>query len=268
MSAEAAPPSVTPAAAAPTPRLTRRFTPPSGWGPIFIELAIVVLGVMIALAAGQAVESWVWHKKASDGEAAIRRDIDTLVPVLAEQVAVQPCVDAQLDGLAQAVLRSGDVLAAVRDLSGGEGRPSTIFRPTRPLLFGAWESLVADGTATRLAADRRGLYSALAAELALLRSLNDEADRVDGRLSVLAYPMEVDPGVRKDLLVEIAEQRNRLGLAALIALQSLDGLRSAGLMPDDKVIDGEMEGVASQWPPTCRALGKPPLDFRGLLKPR
>lgn len=256
-----------PASPAAGPALSRRFFPPQGWGPILTELVIVVLGVMIALAAGQAAESWSWRKKAVDGEAAVQRDLETLVPYLFEQVAVLPCVDAQLGRLSKSLLDSGSTLAPAADLDGEDGnQPQVVERPTRPTMFGAWETLVADGTATHFAADRRKFYTDMASELDLLRSLNEESDRVDGRLSVLGYPLELDPGVRKDLLVEIAEQRDRAGLSALIALQAMVGLRQEGLMSDDKVVDGWMEDMRKRWPAVCQRLDKPPFDPRSLLK--
>lgn len=261
-----------PASPAAGPALSRRFFPPQGWGPILTELVIVVLGVMIALAAGQAAESWSWRKKAVDGEAAVQRDLETLVPVLFEQVANQPCVDAQLERLSKSVLDSGSTLAPaayLADLDGVDGTLSRVVaHPSRPILFGAWETLVVDGTATHFAADRRKFYSDMASELDLLRSLNDQSDRVYARLYVLSYPLELDPGVRKDLLVEIADQRGRAGLAALVAFQAIAGIRQEGLMSDDKVVDGWMEDIRKEWSAVCQRLGKPPSDPRSLLKSR
>lgn len=40
-----------------------RVKPPNGWNAVVWELAIVVLGVLIALGAQQVVEEWEWRKK-------------------------------------------------------------------------------------------------------------------------------------------------------------------------------------------------------------
>ena len=43
-----------------------RFSPSMGWRAFWSEIVIVVLGVVIALAANEAVQEWNWRNKVKD----------------------------------------------------------------------------------------------------------------------------------------------------------------------------------------------------------
>lgn len=47
----------------------QRFSPSMGWPAFWSEILIVVLGVVIALAANEAVEEWNWRTRVKDAEA-------------------------------------------------------------------------------------------------------------------------------------------------------------------------------------------------------
>lgn len=53
----------------------RRFSPSMGWRAFWSEIVIVVLGVVIALAANEAVQEWNWRNKVEDAEARLQGDI-------------------------------------------------------------------------------------------------------------------------------------------------------------------------------------------------
>ena len=60
-----------------------RLNPPNGWNAVAWELAIVVLGVVIALGAQQAVETARWRDE-------VRRTEEALTVEIAESIAVVP----------------------------------------------------------------------------------------------------------------------------------------------------------------------------------
>ena len=53
-----------------------RFSPSMGWKAFWSEIIIVILGVLIALAANEAVQNWNWQNKVHDGENRLRFDVD------------------------------------------------------------------------------------------------------------------------------------------------------------------------------------------------
>jgi hypothetical protein len=68
------------------------------------EIAIVVVGVLIALLAQQTVEGWEWAHKVKVSEAAIRHELlSDDGPEVYQRVALHPCMQARLEGIRAAV---------------------------------------------------------------------------------------------------------------------------------------------------------------------
>jgi hypothetical protein len=68
------------------------------------ELAIVVIGVLIALMAQQLVDSWGWAHKVKASEAAIQHELlSDDGPEVYQRVALHPCMQARLQDIRTAV---------------------------------------------------------------------------------------------------------------------------------------------------------------------
>ena len=68
------------------------------------EIAIVVIGVLIALLAQQAVDGWEWAHKVKVSEAAIRHELlSDDGPEVYQRVALHPCMQARLEQIRAAV---------------------------------------------------------------------------------------------------------------------------------------------------------------------
>ena len=138
-----------------------RFSPSMGWKAFWSEIIIVVLGVMIALAANEAVENWNWQKKVAAGELKLQREAATNFQWAAEQAAAGPCIAAQLDALQKRLLSSGDVLdpaPVFNDSFAG----SFVYRiPSRPYVQSAWQAVSNDGTASHMDDWRQHMYALL-----------------------------------------------------------------------------------------------------------
>jgi hypothetical protein len=71
--------------------------PLHGWREFAGEVGIIVLGVLIALAFEQAVESWAWHQKTGRAEAAMRLELaEDDGPQAYGRVLIWQCLDGQL----------------------------------------------------------------------------------------------------------------------------------------------------------------------------
>jgi hypothetical protein len=71
--------------------------PLHGWREFAGEVGIIVLGVLIALGAEQAVENWHWHQKVGHAEDAMRLELaKDDGPQAYGRVLIGPCLDAQL----------------------------------------------------------------------------------------------------------------------------------------------------------------------------
>jgi hypothetical protein len=135
----------------------RRFSPSMGWRAFWSEIVIVVLGVVIALAANEAVQEWNWRNKVKDAETRLQGDVTWAFLWAAEKYASQPCVDAQLAALARKVLDSGDTLDPVTVRTTGSTQ-KVVGMPNRPYRFPTWDALVADGTANHFSPQRQAFF--------------------------------------------------------------------------------------------------------------
>ena len=75
------------------------FRPTKGWRVFAGEVGVIVLGVLIALAAQQIVESFNERREAADTRAAMVAEIEETLAVLELRKAAQPCVDKRLEEL-------------------------------------------------------------------------------------------------------------------------------------------------------------------------
>ena len=258
----------------PAPRSRwKRFSPSMGWRAFWSEIVIVVLGVVIALAANEAVQDWSWRNKVEDAEARLRDDVAWTFLWAAEKYVSRPCVDAQLDALARNVLESGQRLKPAP--VGSFSNVGYVVRmPNRPYRFPVWDALVANGTATHLGQDRQAFLGRISDAMAQARVSEAEGRRLFGRLLVMRDPIELDAGVRADLLTQINELRTLTAFEALNAQQRMRTIVDAGSAPRTKVVEAFLHGPGTtasgaEFSGTvqfCKAHGLPLADWHDLEK--
>ena len=76
--------------------LLRLPKPLNGWRIFAGEVGVIVLGVLIALGAQQAVETFQWRSETTATEAALEEEIMDSVEVADERVAVSPCLQRRI----------------------------------------------------------------------------------------------------------------------------------------------------------------------------
>ena len=242
-----------------------RFSPSMGWKAFWSEIIIVVLGVMIALAANEAVENWNWQIKVRDGEVRLRDDLQAAFGLAAESVMVEPCVDAQLVDVAANLLHDGNTLRPLPRYSDKAFQGYVVRYPDRPFAFPVWDALLADGTVSHIPETRQKSYAQIYQQLIIMKDMNTDAKRARGRFAVMAYPIALDAVVRKDLLIEIEEQRARYKSMALLAKQTMlviDDLHMAS-KPEDVDVSNQDSGTVQ----FCKEHGKPLADWRTYTAP-
>jgi hypothetical protein len=80
-----------------------RLKPPHGWDAVGWELAIVTLGVLMALGAQQMVESWQWRQKAAQTTEIFDAELHRNAVSAYKWLTVAPCVDQQLSSIDKAL---------------------------------------------------------------------------------------------------------------------------------------------------------------------
>jgi hypothetical protein len=242
-------------------RLTRPLRGTRSHG-LFTEIGIIVIGVLIALTAGQAAEAWNWQRKVAEGEQQLLQEARINLQYAAEQVAVQPCLEAQLRTLRDRVLADGATLEPApvhRDQWG-----SFVFRlPSRPFGDTTWRALSDDGTSGHMPDQRRQVLSSVYDAIDKLHELRAVTDLMVGRMMMLSHPLPLDAGTRAMLVGALEEQRARSDMQSLVAGQLLGAYRDFGVAfpanPDELLKDSGTVAF-------CREQGLPLQDWVAVMK--
>jgi hypothetical protein len=237
----------------------KRFSPSMGWRAFWSEILIVVIGVVIALAANEAVEKWNWRNKVADGEARLREDTANVFEWSAERYATGPCIDAQLAALITRVMDSGERLDPA-PIHTSLNMRRVLTAPQRPFRFPVWDALVADGTASRMSPERQALYGRLGQSLERMRLRNEDYMRLRGRMLVLAHPIELDAQTRNRLLTDLEELRAMNAVDVRALGQDMNFITEYGIAPGSKSVEEFL--ATSTTIQFCRENGLPMRGWR------
>jgi hypothetical protein len=179
-----------------------KLTPPHGWNAVLWDLAIVTLGVLIALGAQQFVDDFHWRGEVRDFRKAVRAEIGTDLATYTFRTDENRCIVARLDELQRWL----DSWRARRPLKviGPIGIPDSLL--TRA---DVWDSRDAN-TVAHMTLSEKLEYGGLYSEFA-----NNEVHRLDERaawLELAAYDgaTELDHQDLMQLQELITRARQRL----------------------------------------------------------
>jgi hypothetical protein len=218
------------------------------------EYAIIVVGVLTALAGEQAVEALHGMHQAEAGEAelrvAFRREVDNA----ALRQVQDACVTQRLAALSS-ILKQAEETGRLPAIA-AVGHPS--FTPWK---VGVWDALVADQTVSHLPRQKAIEYTGIVSTTNYLSGLSD---REEDQWTVL--DSLVGPG-RRLSDVEAQQLRTTLAMAAGSSVHMTvtsgrlrDDIRAAGLLPASD-FDAAARRAAANGPTMdiCRPIGAPPL---------
>jgi hypothetical protein len=243
----------------------QRFSPSMGWKAFWSEIVIVILGVLIALAANEAVQNWNWRHKVQIGETRLKPRVEVAFMQVAEIVVIVPCIDAQLAAIAANLLKDGNTLQPLPRYSDQIFSDFVVRYPDRLYELLVWDTLIADGTAMHFPDSRRQGFQRIHSQLSFLREANSSTGPARGRFAVMAYPLELDPVVRKDLLIEIEQQRSRFKDMAVVASTIVQQIDELQLAPESEQVDIWIQ-QESGTVKFCREHNLPQADWRDALK--
>lgn len=180
-----------------------------GWRKVVGEIAIIVVGVLIALGLDQYVQARQWREQVEQAEQAFQGELALGAEDAYERLAIQPCLQDRIAELAKRLNREEPRWRAFpEELSSKYYRnvlPVVYRPPYRTIFIDAWRNALADGTLNHLSVERSaqlsGLYKARE-EFGRLQELELEAA---GRLTPLAYDRLLDADGRREMLGVLAE---------------------------------------------------------------
>jgi hypothetical protein len=184
-----------------------RLKPPNGWHAVAWELAIVTVGVLMALALQQWVEGLASKARADEAREAIRQQLHEHFLNAVEWRVLSPCAAAQINQLESRIVGSTVRLRPI-PIHHIDGKVrAAVVAPRRIYDDSAWTGMIAAGTAFQLTElERKSLtYSYWLANY--MGRLGVEIVEADRRLLAATRPIELNPEVKQSLIQSIDEIR-------------------------------------------------------------
>ena len=204
-----------------------KLNPPNGWNSVAWELAIVVLGVLIALGAQEAVEELRWREEVRLTEEALTIEIADSVLHASERQMVGRCLNDRLAHLIGKVSSnqgpwSGDPLALPPTAGVKITTPGAYRTPNRPWNDDVWVATQNGGVFNHMPRERLAAFAKVYARMEGLRKVNEFEHQVFPELLYLSFDTQLD-----------AASRHR----ALATLGRLDWLNGTILLDGERLID-------------------------------
>jgi hypothetical protein len=237
--------------------------PPHGWKVVVWELAIVTVGVLIALAAQEWAEGLSWRGKVAATEQALRAELGEHYGYAVEFRTVYPCLQGQLDRLRTRVLSSGSVMNPV-PLYEEDGSHYVLRYPSKIYPIDAWEAAVNDGTIRSLAPVTRRQLAGHYGQIPEMRELISASNAIEPRLVALTHPLPLDPTVRYSIIEKIEQLRGHLEYLDLLNGQVIDYVERLKMLPDS----GEARAVTERYGTYrfCKAQQLPMRSFEDAMQ--
>lgn len=205
--------------------------PPHGWREIAWEILIVAVGVFMALAAQEWAENRSWDSKVRTATENLKDEVSDHYAWSVEWRMVEPCIVAQIDGLQQQLLRSGDRLIPA-PLYTEPNIPSYVIRePSKEYHSAVWQAVISDGVSSHLEPRLRQELASHYTQAQVLAELTDRNLVDQDRLQMFSLPISLDASTRFSLLQTLAELRGRTKFMSLLSGQLIDHIEKEGLVP-------------------------------------
>jgi hypothetical protein len=232
-----------------------KLTPPHGWNAVAWELAIVTLGVLIALAAQQIAEALHDRSVAAETRADVTDELNSNLMSLALRQSTEPCIDRRLSEL-RAIMGQWEK-------SGSFETPKWVSQsPVIEIELSRYDAALSAGRLALLSGEEQYRMGAVAGRI---RRFNDwqMAERVPwGRLRALQYGADA---LSADDRASIRSALQDAGTfdyeTKLNVTEALPMARRFGFTPDAK---GFHEMAPQVWPggkftpSICASIDTPP----------
>jgi hypothetical protein len=235
--------------------------PLHGWRQFAGEVGIIVIGVLIALAAQQLVEELSWRARVHEALNALSAQIADDNFNAAEMVVTQPCVDAQLVQVEQALERPGE-WRPIQAYSDTFGR-FLIRQPSRTWGGDVWRAMNTEGVASHVDPKLRLGIANFYSSTALLSAEQAEAVRLNWRLTALSGPLAPPAAERFRMIAHIEEWRGAYQMMKLSGNQVLGRVAALGI-GQSATLDSDL--AASGTVAFCRAHHLPLGKMEPVLK--
>lgn len=212
-----------------------KLNPPNGWNAVGWELAIVVVGVLIALGAQEAVEELRWSDEVRLTEDALTIEIADSVLHASERQMVNRCLSDRLADLIRKVSSvegrwSGDPLPLPPTTFGVKPTTPGVYRtPNRPWNDDVWVATQNAGVFSHMPRERVAAFAKVYARMEGLRNVNQFEHQVFPELLYLSFDTRLDDAARQRALATLGRLDWLNGTIYLDSANLIDEVRAVGL---------------------------------------
>jgi hypothetical protein len=215
-----------------------------GWPELLKEIGTIVIGVLIALGAEQAVEALHTARKTAEAREAVRGEIAADLGWMQSREAQQRCVDARLDELSA-------ILTAAR-----EGQPHPVVQwvgrvPNTPVSSRRWTAASQAGRVTLFDSGEQGAYATMYFVLDAFAAAEEQEQQPWATLRTLEGARTLSPQMiwgLSEALMQARLENFRAKRSTDRALADAKALGVTPVRPPHKPMDPAL-------PPTCVPIG-------------
>lgn len=240
-----------------------KLKPPNGWNAVGWELAIVALGVLIALAAQQWADNRARRNNMNVSMGALRDELAEHYGYAVEYRVVYPCLQAQLDRLRDRVLKSGTTLNPAPTYQEEHFR-YVLREPSKVYPTDAWQAAVNDGTIQRLEPSIRRALAGHYGRLPEIGDINTANNASNQGFVALTHPLPLDPAVQYSIVKEIEQVRGRMETLDFYNGQVIDYIQQVRMLPPAE----QARAVVARYGTYhfCKTQGHPMRPFRDAMQ--
>ena len=227
--------------------------PLHGWRAFLGEVGIIVLGVLIALGFGKIVEQWQWQQDVGTARQAITDELVAAANQGAERLAVEGCLHDRIGELS-ARLRATNGKWTADPLPPGPapqpephwdnramGRVYSV--PLRGWSQDAWDTAKSTGVLNHIGHEEVASYSAIYAEIAGIRDLQNQELPIESKLAFLSVDQRLDDGARTDALGAIGQLDALNAVIAGLSSLMIDQMKGLHLRVDRPARAAELRQI-------------------------
>ena len=205
-------------------RILRRIGELPGWKRFGFEVAIILVGVGLALLANQWVSDATRAKETRQALNAVERDLIALLLISSERLAVEPCRVDQVETLAGRLRQSdgqwtGTIPESLNRDDSPMVLPMVLRSPIRNWPAGSWNALLASDIAIHMDRDVFVLLGVVFDLVRQIQTLQADALALRGRLSHLGVSGPLDAAERREAYAVLGELSAMEGLLSVLSGQ-------------------------------------------------